>query len=228
MSYKWAYKYITKDIKLIFEVGSRDCLDAIELNKHFNCKVVAFECNPDGISECINNINDRNITTNSVILVQKAVTDCDGTITFRPFIKEKYNNIGASSLFEIDFISTRDKSDPDYGITDIQKCITVNCIRLDTFIDNISIITPDLLCMDVQESELLVLLGLGNKIQYISYIVTEASSVNTYKNGCTFNDIHTYLINNNFEFIATNSGTSLPELVNTFSFFDCIYKNRNL
>ena len=226
MSYNWIFPYINKDIKLIFEVGSRDCLDAIELNKYFNCKVFAFECNPDGINECINNI----INNNDITLVKKAVTDYDGTVNFYPFNKEKYNNIGASSLFEIDFVSNRDPSDPDYGKTNVQDCITVECTRLDTFIDNISIQSPDLLCMDVQESELLVLTSLDNKLQDIKYIVLEASSINTYKNGCKLIDVHTFLINNDFEFVATDSGTPLLSLLNnkSFSFFNCLYINKNL
>ena len=203
MSYNWAFKYITTDIKLIFEIGSRDSLDAIELYNYFKSDIYAFECNPDGIKECINNLN--NFT--KIILIQKAVTNYDGIINFRPFIKDKYDNIGASSLFEIDFITNRDISDQDYGKTDVQDNIIVECTRLDTFI-NTHNKSPDLLCMDVQESELLVLLGLGDKISNIKYIIFEASSINTYKGGCTFNDIHNYLDQRTFKNVR------LPRLMN--------------
>ena len=34
-------------VKTVFELGSRDLIDAIKLQKYFNCDVFLFECNPD-------------------------------------------------------------------------------------------------------------------------------------------------------------------------------------
>lgn len=56
-NYSDFYDFIDKDqIQTIFELGSRDCLDAIDLSKYFNCLVYAFECNSDGIKLCKENL----------------------------------------------------------------------------------------------------------------------------------------------------------------------------
>lgn len=39
-------------IKTIFELGSRDLVDAYKLSKYYECDVYAFECNPDCLLEC--------------------------------------------------------------------------------------------------------------------------------------------------------------------------------
>jgi FkbM family methyltransferase len=218
--YEWAYPYIDKStISSIFEIGSRDCLDANHLSNYFNCIVTSFECNPDCILECLKNKHKDN-----VILETSAVSDKDGIVEFHPFIRDKYDNIGASSLFEIDFVTNRSVHDRDYGKKDIQSKIQVESIRLDTYLKDKK--CPDLICMDVQEAELLVLKGLGDKIKDVKYIITEASLLPTYSGGCTFFEIDEYLKKNGFEFVRTNEGTSFPVKTNIFSYLDVLYKKK--
>lgn len=73
------------------------------------------------------NENDR------IILVDKAVSLDNKKILFRPFDLSIYNNMGASSILEIDF-SMRNKNDPDYNKGKVQKEIEVDGIRIDTYI----------------------------------------------------------------------------------------------
>ncbi len=224
MSYNWCFSYISKDnIKCIFELGARDCIDSIILYEHFNCPVIAFECNPDSILECKKSILS---VTYPIYLVEKAVHEENKIVTFRPFIRSKYDNIGASSLFEIDFITNRSHTDNDYGKKDVQDNIEVEAIRLDKYISE-SGKKPDLICMDIQEAELIALKGLGNNINRVKYIVFEASINNTYKGGCSFIDVHNYLVENNFKFLASNlPNSNFPIKTNNFfSFCDCIYIN---
>ena len=224
MNYNWCFPYIKKDdIKLIYEIGARDCLDSISLAKEFSCPVIAFECNPDGIKECKKTLFENNL---AITLIEKAVHEENKIVSFRPFNRSKYDNIGASSLFEIDFVSNRSVADPDYGRKDVQDIINVEAIRLDTFIDEAGA-KPDLICMDIQEAELIALKGLGEYIKDIKYIVFEGRYINTYKDGCTFMDVHNYLILNNFQFVRTSSGhVKIPD-GNTFtlSFYDFLYVN---
>ena len=49
-----------------------------------------------------------------IILIERAVSIEDKTVIFRPFELSLYNNMGASSMLEIDF-STRSEDDKDYN-----------------------------------------------------------------------------------------------------------------
>ena len=93
---------IDKDkIKIIFELGSRDLLDAISLKEYYNPEIIySFECNPDCIIECKKNLKD----IKDIILIEKAVSIEDKNIKFYPFDLNKYDNKGASSLLKIEIL----------------------------------------------------------------------------------------------------------------------------
>jgi FkbM family methyltransferase len=43
--------------KIIFDIGSRDCMQSIEFAKKYpNAKIFAFECNPQTLPQCRENI----------------------------------------------------------------------------------------------------------------------------------------------------------------------------
>ena len=50
-------------VKIVFELGSRDLIDSIKLQKYFSCKVYSFECNPDCLTICRTNYNKLNEIT---------------------------------------------------------------------------------------------------------------------------------------------------------------------
>jgi FkbM family methyltransferase len=89
---------------IIFDVGSRDCEQSIEFYKHFpNARIFAFECNPNTLPICKKNIEPY---ADRITLVEGAVTDYDGDISFFPIDQNKTvttwkdGNPGASSIFQ--------------------------------------------------------------------------------------------------------------------------------
>ena len=217
-------------INTIFELGSRDMLDAIKLQKRYNSVVYAFECNPDCLLQCEMNYNATDEYTKSRIkLVKMAVCESDEPTSFFPFDLSKYNNMGSSSMLKIDF-SRRDKNDPDYNIPNPQKEIEVLGIRLDTFMDNYHIHNVDMICMDLQGYELNALKSMGSKLNSVKYIITECSIDNTYINGASFVELNNYLQLHGFEYKCSNKyGYNYPDLnCNGFSEFDALFINMRL
>lgn len=194
-NYKWVYPFINSSfVKSIFEVGSRDLKDGNNLAHHFSCRVYSFEANPDNYDDMIrNNLDDR------VNFVRTAVSDVDGYVIFYPYNLTLYNNRGAGSLLLADFVTNRNIGDADYNRSPVQYERKVNSTRLDTFINKVSKIPPDLLAIDVQESELTVLKSLGNYIDHIKYIILETTFYTQYHFGQNFSMINQYLNSRNFK-----------------------------
>jgi len=217
-------------INTIFELGSRDIKDAIDLYKCYNCKVYAFECNPDCLIHCKQNLYEAsNIIKENVCLVENAVSLENQDITFYPFDLTKYNNMGSSSMFKIDF-SLRDPNDPDYRRENPQKEITVKGKRLDTFMEENGLQSVDLLCIDLQGYELNALKSLGDKLKNVKYIITECSIVSTYIEGATFVELNRFLNENNFIYVSSNKfGQSFPDTrLKGFSEFDALFINQSI
>ena len=175
MSYLQFNKSIDKKkVKTIFELGSRDLIDAKNLIKHYNNAICySFECNPDCLIECKKNKAKFSKDENKrIILIENAVSIDNNKVLFRPFDLSIYNNMGSSSMLEIDF-SMRNKDDPDYNKGKVQKEIEVNGIRIDTYMENNNIQNIDLLCIDLQGYELQAIKSMGEKIKTVKYIITE-------------------------------------------------------
>lgn len=229
MSYCDFFSLIDRtQIKIIFELGSRDLIDTIKLLNYFqDSKGYAFECNPDCLIECHNNIHKVD-KKERLFLIEKAVSIKNGKVSFYPFDLQKYNNMGASSMLKIDF-SFRNINDADYNRENPQKEIIVDGIRLDTFIDETYIENIDLLCIDLQGYELNAIKSLGNYLHKVKYIITECSIMSTYTNGATFNELNDYLNNYNFKYISSNKfGNNFPDLtLYGFSEFDALFINKS-
>jgi len=236
-------KYIDKKkIDVIFEIGSRDCLDAINLHKYYGVKIYAFECNPLAIDICKKNLKEQNITIDQVELIEKAIYNKNEEISFYPVdktvdaVKHKSNpdfisiddntsaNIGASSIFKInkDYQKLKYKN-KDYHQQNNE--IKVNAIRLDTFMNERNIEKIDMICMDLQGAELMALQSLGNNINNINYIITElCTSVNkngkiieNYEGQGNINKVFKLLLKNGFKHILGN--------INRFSHDDFLFVN---
>lgn len=217
------------EIKIIFELGSRDLRDALKLYNYYNCKVYSFECNPDCIIECKKLLsNSDNEIKQNIFLIENAVALSDGEVIFYPFNLTKYNNMGSSSMLKIDF-SMRNKNDPDYNRPNPQDEIKVNGIRLDTFIDKNNIENIDMLCIDLQGYELNALKSLGNYLYKVKYIITECSIINSYTNGAIFSELNEYLQKYNFAYVCSNQfGYNYPDLNLTgYSEFDTLFVNKS-
>jgi FkbM family methyltransferase len=186
---------IGKDIKYIFEFGSRYGEDSIQFAKKFrNATVYSFECNPNTINEC------RKVTSefNNIILTEKAVTENDGNISFFTIDKENTvttwsdGNQGASSLL---------KASGKYMIEQYaQKEVTVEGISLFTFLNQNKIPQIDLLWMDIQGAELMALRGLKDRIKDVKIIHLEVEFMEIYSDQPLFNEVRSFLENNGFIF----------------------------
>jgi len=155
-------KHIKKEhVKVIFEAGSRDLLDAIMLRNYYNnAKIYAFECNPEGIEICKHNLQNEN----NIYFFEEALTDIDGQKTFYSFDSNKTNehNHGVSSFFK----HNNKKNVP-------QNAITVNCTKIDTFCEKHNIKEVDMFCFDMQGGEYSALCGAINTLKKVKYIFLE-------------------------------------------------------
>jgi len=176
---------------IIFDIGSRDCLQSIEFYNAFpNAMIYAFECNPNTLDTCRKNIIPY---LDRITLIEGAVCDYDGEITFHPIDQENTKsswsdgNPGASSLFKFhdEYNKYHNSKNENY----VQKTITTNCHRLDSIIKEFNIPGVDIIWMDLQGAELLALKGLGDHLKTTQYIHTEVTNCNMYCGGCNTNDI---------------------------------------
>lgn len=177
----------------ILDIGSKDCLEAIEFSKHFiNSKVYSFEPNPDAIKIARKNSKEYKNHT----LIEKAVSDKNGYIKFYPIDPEltetthKDGNIGASSIF---------KASGKYPIEKyVQKEIEVESITIEQFCKDNNINKIDFVWMDLQGAEYLALKGMGSYLQDIEIIHTEAELFEIYENQHFFEDIENLLTKTHF------------------------------
>ncbi len=190
-------RHIKKDrIKTIIELGSRDVKDAILLSKYYGAKVFAFECNPDSLALCRENIQN----TQNVVLVEKAVWNENKRIKFFPVVAshddlrpgEKAKNIGASSCYV-----AGDHFHEKYEQSEIE----VDAVRLDGFCKQKNIGQIDLLCMDLQGAEYQALLGLGDMLSRVRYIISEIEITPIYEGQHCFDEIEAYLKKYNFKMV---------------------------
>ena len=205
-NYSWVLPYLKDKRKLDFfiEVGSRDALDAIFLSQFFKAQGVAFECVPENVLGCLNNI--RISGESRLSIDERCLAELSGEVTFNAIDTDKHDNPGAGSLLELDF-STRDEMNPDRNLGIIQRTIRVKAVRFDE--TNYAI--PHSVFMDVQGAELLVLKGFGSRITKVTNVVLETSLVSTYKTGATFWEVYDFLEASGFRYIISNRfGTDLP------------------
>ena len=119
-------------IDVIYDCGSRDALDGLELAIETGAKELhVFECNPPSVEVCRSNIKKHKPDGLIVYLNDCAISDKLGTISFFPIDVQKTvtthadGNPGASSLFQ---------ANPEYPNEKyIQNEITVKTITLDEY-----------------------------------------------------------------------------------------------
>ena len=179
---------------IIFDIGSRDCGQSIEFYHAFpRAKIYAFECNPNTLPLCRKNIEPY---VDRITLIEGAVCDYDGDITFYPINQQKTRttwadgNPGASSLF---------RSNGQYTVeTYVQDEIKTNCHRLDTVMRERGIPRVDLIWMDLQGAELLALRGAGEFMDGVQYVYTEVSHKEMYTGQVMFSELNQFMLSNRF------------------------------
>jgi len=204
-NYNIFFPYINKNnLNIIFEIGSRDGLDAIALYNYFKPKnIYIFEANNELIP-----VIKKNTSKYKFIIENYAIYSTDDEI------KKFYiciSNIGASSLLgtiekdyftnNISKIYSREKQMKSYELYQKYRIIETKTQRLDTYCKNNNIDSIDLICIDVEGVGLHVLQSLGKYIKNIKYIVCEYNKVYGRKNQDTYDEINEYLENNNFKLI---------------------------
>lgn len=220
---KYFTKFIDKkQVNFVFELGSRDLVDAGIVSKYYDARVFSFECNPESIQKCHENL----ARVNNVVLIEKAVWNETGTIKFFPVDSSydewdpetKSKNTGASSCF-------RATNDVHYEILE-QSETTVSAVRLDEFCRDYDISSIDMLCMDLQGAEYHALKGLGEILKTVKYIITEAEIVPLYEDQHLIDDIVRLLREFNFELIVEQPCIGRQGDIDPFSNY--LFVNRSL
>jgi FkbM family methyltransferase len=202
-------------IKTVVEAGARDCTETAEFSRRLpDASIYAFECNPSTLAACRDTIERLPNAT----LIEQAVADRDGTITFYPIDQDltdtewEDGNPGASSLFK-----ASDEYPPENYV---QNEITVDATKLGTFLKRESISHVDLLWMDIQGAELMALNGLEEHIYDVKAIHTEVEFFEIYADQPLFADIRRFLNRRGFRLAAFT-------LVGPYS-ADAIFLNSNV
>ena len=235
-NYDWAidrifikHPNLIKRGAVIAEIGSRDALDGIGLAKRLDGKVYVFEPDPINRKVCKKNIETMGAGLN---LEFYGIALCaeNKEIEFLSIDTDLYDNRGASGMFPINF-NNRSLRDPDYKRDSVQKPVRVDGERF----DSLGLVSPKLICMDVQGAELEVLKGFGNMIHQVKVIILETSLSENYIGGSTFAEVNAFLESKNFTLSYTDRfGEKRPKqrllhkLTKKYTLdFNCIYLNQN-
>jgi len=170
---------------VILDVGSRDLEHSLIFgSKYPEARIIAFEPNPFGIKNC--RFRLANLQKSNIELMEFAVGDQEGEMDF-------YSvgvNDGCSSLLE--------PIDVPFGLKQWNK-ITVEVKRLDRVLEVLGVRKVDVLWLDTQGTELRVLKGLGNYLDNVQYIHTEACPNPYYKGHILQNELESFLHEQGFE-----------------------------
>lgn len=193
---KWNRYIDPQKVHQIVEVGSRDAIDSILLGYYYQCPVIAFECNPEGLERCYKNVEKYPYVT----VVPMACYSETKDLLFYP-VKESNGgsiptNIGGSSLFKVR------EGGPEKSHKQGPP-ISVHATRLDTYMEENGIQEIDLLCMDVQGATLEVLKGLGEKLHHVKYIITEVYFTPAWYGETLFPEIAKFLEGYGFALVPT-------------------------
>lgn len=167
-------------IKTIVECGARDCVDTLQLFEYYQPEqIFAFECNPESIPTCVNNIQNTTIQ-----LIPLAACDVCNVVEFYPTDMDASTdkNIGASSL-----LFHRDQK--QY----IQKKILVQGVTLRVFMQQMRLPGIDLLCLDLQGAEYNAIIGLADRFKDVRYIISEMNYKSFYHNDMLARDFEIML-----------------------------------
>lgn len=199
--YDWCMDNIKKyqsKIDVLVEVGSRDGLDSIKIAKNVNSKQnIIFEADPNLIKDIETNIKTYGGDTKFKLL-NIALGSEDKRVNFFAVDQSKYPNKGVGSLYKIDF-DNREKGDPDYKRTDVQKIIKLNQNKY----TSLNLPIPDLLLIDVEGAEYDVLKGFDIDLSKIKFIVLESSISKNHVGAKTFIKIHK-LLKKHFKLISNS------------------------
>lgn len=164
---------------LVLDIGSRDLEHSLKFGaKYPEARIIAFEPNPFGIQQCRHRLGVMG--HNNIELHDIALSDQEGEMDFYSVAV----NDGCSSLLE--------PIDVPYGLKQ-WATVKVKVQRLDTFLIDQGIETVDVLWLDTQGTELKVLEGMGDLLDKVKCIHTEASPRPYYKGHILKNELESFL-----------------------------------
>jgi FkbM family methyltransferase len=205
------------DLNVVYDCGSRDAFDSIELRKLFNPRQIhIFECNPEAVHLCKRNIEQYLSESDlDIYFNESAISDKTGSIEFfaidteQTRTKHQGGNIGASSLLRA---STTYKNE-----TYVQRQITVPSIRLEDYFSNHA--SPDLMWMDLQGAELMAFRGMGSRLSEVSIIHVEVGFRSMYDGQPLFGEVYDLLKPHfHLDYIDTGRWPSWPHLYKRIGF----------
>ena len=208
--------FIEKEkIKTIFEVGSRDGLDAISLSNDYpESNVYSFECNPQTVDICKKNI--ENSLKKNIKFYDFALGNEDGSFPFYSYVKYENTQYEIESSGSSSFFKRDDFDDCQKYIKDVEVKNVCN------FCKENDVQKIDLLCMDVQGYELNILKGCGEMLYDIDYVILEVTKpglVSIYNSSPSYQDINSFMIENGFEKSLTVEENGCEDNI--------LYKNSN-
>lgn len=178
----------------VVELGSRDCIIANGLARHYlRSMVIAWECNPEAVTLCRRNRQAR------VLLVEKLAASFNGTLPFLAIDPKAARtphadgNIGASSRFA---------ANPEYPHeTYVQKPVTVQTGRFDTWAKEHGVESVDVVWADCQGGELDAFKGFGRLIETVCLLYTEVLYKPMYHGAPLFRDVNHWLHGHGFHLV---------------------------
>lgn len=175
---KWSY-----DSCVIFDIGSRDGLDAIYLKNNIkNSIAYAFEACPTEY-----NLHKDKVEKENIKWYNLAIYNYDGSVV----IHEKAIGSGIHSV-------------RDRGQTYGSKTVTVPCMRIDTFCDKEGI-KPNVVKIDVEGCSLEVLESFGSYLEYVDIFHVESEEIKYFKDQHLQDEVFDFLEKRGFKQIMYSS-----------------------
>ena len=203
------HNILPKEQKIGVDVGA--CIgETIDYFKDYDL-IYAIEPSP----EEFNILKEKYENDKRIIPIQCAISDKDGEE-----ILNCYENGRFSSFLEFN------KDGKFYGFCEqnvesfdtLKERITVQTMRLDTFMDKYKIDHIDYLKIDTQGTDLKVVQSLGNELDKVDTIQMEVQLQELYENSFTKEEVVKYMNDNNFKLIDTNYGEISKEYEQDFIF----------
>lgn len=200
-------------IRVHIDVGANEGKDALHFARHEpQTLVIAFEPVP----ELADRIRNQSTHLKNLIVVQSAVSDYEGTSILNISPESQYGDYSCSSLLSF---SEKSKTDwPGRQDFEVIKQISVDVIKLDSFIISNDITHIDYLKIDTQGNDLKVLKGLGNLLSIVREGNLEAGNKEDilYSGQNTKNESIAFLQENGFEIIHIESNDIHTNEVNIY------------
>jgi len=195
------------EIKTVIEAGARDLRDALAIKLCYRPRIIyAFEANSHALLKCAGTLKKYWMFRDGISLIPKAVWNESRMIKFYSVRGVKLKdgsgrldpNIGMSSCFK----EVREDV--------VQEEIEVEAIRLDSFCAGENITEIDLLCMDIEGAEYKALVGLGEYIHKVKFIITELYFKPEKIGQATFEAVNAFLEDKGFVLLdAVSDGNPL-------------------